>query len=254
MTRLAVFEVPYDIGRLSGPLAELDGATVLTPAPGEADSATAVCVAVADAVATRASDETPLVVLGDCLTALGVLAGLQRRGCHPRLVWVDAHGDFNTPQTSESGYVGGMPLAMSVGRGDLALPALLGLEPLAETDVALVGARDLDDAESRALRSSAVTLAALADLPRVMLGPRPVYLHVDIDILDPAEVPAFQFPAPGGTPPGVLIDTLAEATQAANLVAVSIACTWDERLPASAVARDVVRRAVAALSRSIEPA
>jgi arginase len=254
VTRVAVFEVPYDLGRPRAPLAELDGAAVLTPSVSEADPAAAVCLAVADAVAGAAADETPLLVLGDCLTALGVLAGLQRGGCHARLVWVDAHGDFNTPQTSESGYVGGMPLAMSVGRGDLALPSLLGLEPLAEADVALVGARDLDAAESVALCSSAVTLAALADLRRVIRGPRPVYLHVDVDVVDPAEVPAFQFAAPGGPSPGALVDILAEAAQGANLAAVSIACTWDERLPASAVARDVVRRSAAVLSRAIDSA
>lgn len=58
-----------------------------------------------------------LVVSGDCTTSLGVIAGLQRAGRDPGLVWVDAHGDFNTEATSPSGYLGGLPLALAVGIG-----------------------------------------------------------------------------------------------------------------------------------------
>lgn len=71
---------------------------------------------VADAVADA---ERPVVVAsGDCTTSLGVLAGLQPAGVDPATLWFDAHGDFNTDETTVSGYLGGMPAALAVGRGD----------------------------------------------------------------------------------------------------------------------------------------
>ena len=68
-----------------------------------------------------------LIVSGDCTTSLGVLAGLQRRGQHPGIVWFDAHADFHTEASTTSGYLGGMPLALAVGVGTLTLPTALGL-------------------------------------------------------------------------------------------------------------------------------
>src|SRR4030088_1823799 len=95
---------------------------------------------VADAVEKL---RAPVVLSGDCITALAVLAGVQRSGIDAALIWFDAHGDFHTEQTTASGYLGGLPLAKAVGRGDLSLPQGLGLTPIAEDRALLVDARDL---------------------------------------------------------------------------------------------------------------
>ena len=89
----------------------------------------------------------PVSIAGDCCTTIGVLAGLQRAGLDPVLIWFDAHGDFNTWQTTPSGFLGGMPLAMLVGRGEQTMPMAVDLKPLAEDRVILTDARDLDPAE-----------------------------------------------------------------------------------------------------------
>src|SRR6185503_8434310 len=113
---------------------------------------------------SRAAGFFPLVVGGDCLVAIGVLAGL-RDPANTGVAWIDAHGDFNTPETTTSGYLGGMPLACAVGRGldELRAHAKLGA-PVPERNVALIGARDLDPPEERALAASAVTLVRANEL------------------------------------------------------------------------------------------
>src|SRR6185436_17512054 len=103
------------------------------------------------------------VLTGDCVTAVAVLAGLQRRGLDPAVVWFDAHGDFHTEATTTSGYLGGLPLAKVVGLSDLALPRALGMTPIAEDRAVLVDARDLDPGEVTALAASAVRQVAVAD-------------------------------------------------------------------------------------------
>src|ERR1035441_9362321 len=133
------------------------------PAPGRM---TLLYQAVAGAVARAAR---PLLLSGDCPTALGAVAGLQRRYRDLAVVWLDAHGDFNTPAITISGYLGGpgppllprasrggMPLAMLTGRAPEVFCDALGLRPVADTDVVLAGARDLDPAERDALTLSQV--------------------------------------------------------------------------------------------------
>lgn len=81
----------------------------------------------ADAVA---AGERPISIAGDCCTTIGVLAGLQRAGLDVTLIWFDLHGDFNTWETSPSGFLGGMPLAMIVGRGEQTITEAVGLKRL----------------------------------------------------------------------------------------------------------------------------
>jgi len=115
------------------------------------------------------------------------------------VLWLDAHGDFNTPETTPSGFLGGMPLAMLVGRGDLSLMRAIGLDPIVEERVVITDARDLDPAEAVALRESAVThLPAFDDLRAFPLPDYPLYVHVDTDVVDAADLPAMSYPAPGG--------------------------------------------------------
>jgi arginase len=156
----------------------------------------------------RSAGFFPLVLGGDCLTSLGTLAGLLDPPA-TGIAWFDAHGDFNTPEITISGYLGGMPLACAVGRGldDLRMRSKMA-GAVAERNVALLGARDLDPLEERALAASSVMLVRASEfegdtakLDRTIhaLGTLPqVYLHVDIDVLDPVEAPGVNFPAAGG--------------------------------------------------------
>lgn len=148
---------------------------------------------------TIIAGQRPVSVAGDCCAVLPVMAGLQRAGVSPRLLWLDAHGDFNTPETTVSGFIGGMPLAMLVGRGDQSLLHHLRMEPLPERDVVLFNARDLDPLERDALAGSEVThlrtLDALASEP---LADRPLHIHFDVDVINPLDCPAVRHPAIGG--------------------------------------------------------
>jgi len=167
----------------------------------------------------------PVVLSGDCVTALAVLAGVQRSGVDAALVWFDAHGDFHTEQTTLSGYLGGLPLAKAVGRGDLSLPEGLGLTPLAEDRVLLVDSRDLDPPEVVALSASRVRRATV-DSVREALPDGPLHLHVDLDVFDASLLSGLRFPAANG--PGLEAVAAAVATVAASgrLVALSVAATW----------------------------
>jgi arginase len=112
---------------------------------------------VAEAVAAEArAGRVPVMVSGDCTTSLGVVAGLQRAGRDPRVVWFDGHGDVQTPETTSSGYVGGFPVRQLVGGSDRTAPDRLGLRPVPEQDVVLVDARDLDPPEAEYLARAAI--------------------------------------------------------------------------------------------------
>lgn len=153
-----------------------------------------------DAVAEAVEQgKRPVSVAGDCCTTLGVLAGLQQAGLRPTLIWFDAHGDFNTWETTPSGFLGGMPLAMAVGRGEQTMVEGVGLTPLPEEKVILTDARDLDPGEREAVEASAVThVPQVEALLAMELPAGPLYVHFDTDVLDPEEAPAMNYAAPGG--------------------------------------------------------
>lgn len=149
--------------------------------------------------ATVAAGDRPVSIAGDCCAAIPVVAGLQRAGLAPRLLWLDAHGDFNTPATSPSGFLGGMPLAMLVGRGDTGLLDAVGARPLPESDVLLCDARDLDPEEAEALAGSDVQhLRSLDDLMASTLADRPLHIHFDVDFLSAADAPGMRYAVAGG--------------------------------------------------------
>jgi arginase len=143
--------------------------------------------------------ERPVSIAGDCCSTIGVLAGLQRAGLDPLLLWLDAHGDFNTWETTPSGFIGGMPLAMLVGRGDQGLVEAAGLRPLSEGNVVLADARDLDPGERELLEQSQVNhVRDLAALAAALPADRPLYVHLDPDLIDPRDAPAMLYPAADG--------------------------------------------------------
>jgi arginase len=113
------FQAPIEVDRLLVP--EPRGETAW-------DRMVSIYRQVAAAVADAPS---PVVMSGDCTTSLATVAGLQRGSQSPAIVWLDAHGDFNTEETTESGYLGGMPLAKICGLGDLDVIGDLGLATVA---------------------------------------------------------------------------------------------------------------------------
>jgi arginase len=204
--------------------------------------------AVADAVAGAAR---PLLLSGDCPAGLAVAAGLQQRHPEIAVVWLDAHGDFNTPDITISGYLGGMPVAMLTGRAPELFADPLGLRPVPEHNIVLADARDLDPAERDALAASQVRhVPATADAVRAALSELidlPVYLHVDVDVVDSTEVPGLRFPAGPGPALGDVENCLTAVTASANVVAASVACAW---LPGD-VGRPPARQAIARLAGAL---
>jgi arginase len=225
-------------------------ATIGPPLPGGGlpRRVTVLHRALADAVAATAR---PLLLSGDCPAGLAVVAGLQRRHREVAVVWLDAHGDFNTPAITISGYLGGMPVAMLAGRAPELFADPLGLRPVREHNIVLAGARDLDPAEQDALAASQVRRipatagafgAALSEL-----GGLPVYLHLDVDIMDSNQVPGLRFPAGPGPALGDVENCLTAITASVNVVAACLACAW---LPGQ-VGRPPAREAIARLAGAL---
>jgi arginase len=182
---------------------------------------------VAGAVADAAGSQRPVtVVSGDCTTALGTVAGLQRAGVDAGIVWFDAHGDVQTLETSTSGYLGGVPLRILAGYRPELISHRIGLRAVAEERVTLVDARDLDPAEAEYLAASAIRRCTVADVSADTLPAGPLYLHVDLDIIDPAELPGLRFPAPGGPGPAPVDAAIGRVLATGRVAALGLACTW----------------------------
>ena len=185
--------------RRSGIAAELDAEWVdIAPDFDRADDpVVAVNRALAKAIQSH-EDKIPVVFANDCTSCLGMVKGLEAKT--PLILWYDSHGDFNTPETTPSGFLGGMPLAALVGRGNQHLMRGLELAPIAEADVIVSDVRNLDPEEGVMLRESNVTILETFDaLNAAPLPERPLYIHFDTDVVDCAEMPAMSYPEPGGT-------------------------------------------------------
>jgi arginase len=190
---------------------------------------------VARAVTTVA--EGPAVVeSGDCTTALGTVAGLQHAGGDPAIVWFDAHGDVQTLETTTSGYLGGLPLRLLAGYRPELIADRLGLRPVAERRILLVGARDLDPPEVTYLAGAQIRRCEVRDLAVGLLPDGPLYVHVDLDVIDSGALPGLRYPAPDGPAPGQVTDALQTVLSTGRVAALGIACTWH---PGNLAARQV---------------
>ena len=165
--------------------------------------------------------EFPLVLSGNCAISVGTIAGL--RG-DLGVVWFDAHADFNTPETTTSGFSDGMGAAMAVGHCWGAMAAgIPGFAPLPESNLLFVGTRDVGEAERRRLDESEATVVGARPIReggvQGALGPaldalrgrvECVYVHLDLDVLDPGEVgPANGYAVAGGLSRGEVEEALA---------------------------------------------
>jgi arginase len=172
----------------------------------------------------------PVLLAGHCTVALTTLPAVARRRPDAKVLWLDAHGDFNSPATTATGFLGGMCLAGACGRWD---PGL-GQEPAFPPErLVLCGVRDLDRPERDDLERSAATvigasLETLVFLQNVLDG-APVYVHLDLDVLDPAVMPS-EFPAPGGLSQEKLYDLLEAVAGACEVVGLEVTCLEDPGL------------------------
>ncbi|CAN5143418.1 hypothetical protein BH20ACT16_BH20ACT16_14870 [soil metagenome] len=202
-------------------LAELLGARIIG-APGEPRTASweedlrtsRGCLLEAGGQVDDALDAglAPVLLAGDCSISVATLPVVVRHHPDVRVLWLDAHGDFNTPATTGSGYLGGMGLAGACGLWDTGFGA--GLDP---ARVIMHGVRDVDGGERVALdRCGVYRIEDAAPLEGMRL-----FVHLDLDVLDPDVFPA-SFPAPGGLSPAALHEFLAEVGDMAEIVGAEV--------------------------------
>jgi arginase len=207
----------------------------------------------------------PLIVGGDHSIACGTVAGLsawhERRGARVGLIWFDAHGDMNTPETTASGNVHGMPLACCLGRG---VPELVELGPrvpmVDARSTVLVGVRDLDHKEQGEVRESGVRVFTAREIDmhgihRVMSeaieiasdGTAGFHLSFDMDGVDPEVAPGVGTPVPGGTTlreSHLVMEHAAESGRMLGLEMVEINPILDDRNRTAAFAKELVLSAL----------
>ena len=166
----------------------------------------------------RALDQgdTPVVLGGDHSIAIGTVSGVsehfREKGEKIGLIWVDAHGDMNTPESSPSGNIHGMPLATVLGMGHPKLVEMGGFSPKVEkANVCLIGIRDIDDNERKIIRESGICAYTMRDVDERGIGPimkeaigiackgtAGFHMSFDLDGMDPRDVPGTGTPVKGG--------------------------------------------------------
>jgi arginase family enzyme len=193
----------------------------------------------------------PLLLAPECSIALTTLPTALRHRPEAIVLWLDGHGDYNTPETTTSGYLGGMALSGACGEWDTGL-----VEPIPPDRVVLAGVRDLDPPERKLLEQSDVTVIGASAHETLVavknaIDGAPVYVHLDLDVIDPEIFPA-QFPAPGGLPPEKLFDLFEAVTEECELVGLEVtafeAPSDDvERDEAASIAAHVIEPLLAAI-------
>lgn len=193
-----------------------------------------------------AAGHLPLVLGGDHSVSIGTLAGLAASGRPQGVIWLDAHGDFNTPDTTPSGNIHGMALAINLGLGDPRLTSIGGPQPKAlESNAVLVGVRDLDPGEREALARSKVTVFTMRHIDelgmRVVMeralavaskGVEQMHVSLDIDVIDPFEAPGVGTPVPGGITfreAHLALEILSDSGLVTSMEVVEINPTLDDR-------------------------
>ena len=175
------------------------------------------CAKIAERVHGIMQDQKfPLILGGDHSIAAGTVAGVtetfRARGEKIGIIWIDAHSDMNTPETSPSGNIHGMPLACCIGQGPAELTEIFGYAPKVDArNVVLIGLRDVDLSERAPIRESGVTAFTMRDIDERGLrsvmeeairiagdGTAGMHLSLDMDVLDPDEAPGVGTPVRGG--------------------------------------------------------
>jgi arginase len=223
----------------------------------------AACGGVADLVARAVSGGlTPLVLGGDHSIALGTLGGLARERGAGGVLWVDAHADLNTPETSPTGNVHGMVLAAALGLGGPEFESPHWPLPAVDRSrVALVGVRTLDVGERDRLRDLGIRVWTISELDRGgveraftdalahVAGPGFVHVSLDMDVVDPDAAPGVGTPVRGGLSyreAHLAMELVAEAGLATSLEVVEVNPILDRQNETAALAVDLVASALGA--------
>ena len=168
-----------------------------------------------------AGGNTPVLLAADCAVAASTIPAVARNRPDARILWLDGHGDYNTPDTSGSGYLGGMCLSAATGEWDAGLG-----EPMPAGQVVLAGVRDLDPGERALLEHGPATVIGSSPVETLVavknaLEGSPVFVHLDLDVIDPEHFPA-AVPAPGGLHPDKLYDLMDSVLEDSELVGLEI--------------------------------
>lgn len=177
------------------------------------DEVLKVCGFIADRVSDCVTRRMfPLVLGGDQTVSIGTLAGLAEHGTQRGIIWIDAHADFNTAESTPSGNIHGMALGSILGYGNKKLTAFRKIVPKAlEENTVIIGCRSIDRMEKDVLSGSRVTVFTMKEVDEMGIsrvidealqiagkGVRNVHVSFDIDVLDPREAPGTGTPVPGG--------------------------------------------------------
>jgi arginase len=266
---IELISVPYDSGQRSfrmgrGPEHLLEcGLVARLEANGAAVQVTTLETASADqrdsafdlarqiAAATQAAvqrDHFPVILAGNCIASVGGFAGVESRTA---VLWLDAHAGFNTPETSPSGFLDGMTLAVITGRSYREQSrSVAGFQPLVDSELVMLGVRSIDEGE-RAIVNGVSVAQTEQELSRAVseLQRAGLYVHVDLDVLDPSSLRANQFATPGGLTTDSLIACIAEAARAKPIAAMAIAA-YDPSGDAANTAPGIVAEIIAKAQQS----
>jgi arginase len=203
----------------------------------------------------------PLLLGGDHSLAIGALAAARDNRPELRVLWLDAHADLNTAETTPSGNVHGTPLAVALGRvGELFAACGWPERPIAPERIALVGLRDLDPGERDLIRALGLAVYTIADvdrlgvhavvstaLERLAAPPDSLYVSVDLDVVDPLHAPGVGTPVAGGLTvreAHLAMELVAESGQLAGLDLVEVNPIRDTANRTAELARDLALSAL----------
>ncbi len=239
-----------DYGDLPVPLPENeppDPSTLLTVA-GRArhlHSVASVCHDVyTKSLACLEKRETAVFLGGDHSISIGTVSAMDSHGEEVGVLWVDAHGDFNTPETTPSGNIHGMALAALLGRGPKELTKIgRPVAKLKASEVVLIGARDVDAEERAALRESGILVITMRDIDEMgmaaathhalsrLVHVKNIHISLDMDVMNPNEAPGVGKPVPGGLPDReahLLMEILHDSNKISSLDIVEVNPILDE--------------------------
>ena len=245
---------------VSGP----EGVDAGNPRAKYADLIETTCAVLRDRVAQIAcADGFPLVLGGDHSIAMGTVAGLLDAWGEVGVLWIDAHGDINTPETSPSGNVHGMPVAALLGQAGLGASLGWGERAIDPRRVVLFGTRTLDAGERRIIRELGVRMFTMSEIDQrgmkpcldeaisLLAGPGGIHISFDIDAVDPLEAPGVGTPWPGGLTyreAHLAMEVLADTGQVSSMEVVEVNPIADHENRTGKLAAELI---LSALGRTI---